>query len=351
MSSTTVSEKEANVSSWRIIKGMLPGMFGLIKVMMEHPLMTLKMLRELMVSRKRVVILKKNQTRLLPYEITPYRPEIAHSVSNQVYLRPTRCIECDAPEIIAMSHQLGAFQMSSWDYASNVFEFVKKEVYTSLAAPIRGAQGALKAGEGTCLDKTHIFIALCRAAGIPGRIRMSQEIFAQSLYNNFDLQPIAKEWYDQMGYFLAHAMAEVFIYGEWVPADFSTDYRVEAQLGLPIARLGDEPEGTWNWPVPGSLIRCETFPAFFVFLLKSTFKVSASMFVIWQDIMETTTFKEGEKVIAEAGGLEAYDRQARQTHKAAMPEVSRKLFNALQKTKMETSSAEPESDIKLVQKR
>jgi hypothetical protein len=250
-----------------------------------------------------------------------------------------------------MAHQLGIDQKSDWDYAYTVFEFVKKDVYTSLAAPIRGAVGALKAGEGTCLDKTHLFLALCRAAGIPGRIRISQEIFTQSLYNNFDLQPIAKEWYNQMGYFLAHAMAEVFINGEWVPADFSTDYRVEAQLGLPIARLGDEPEGTWNWPVPGSLIRCEAFPAFFVFLLRSTFKMSASMFVIWQDIMETTTFKEGEKIIVESGGIEAYDRQARLTHKAVMPEVSRKLFKALQETTTVTTKSESAPDMDLVRKR
>jgi hypothetical protein len=337
MSSISVTEKEANVSSWRIFKMMLPSILGLYWVMLKHPIMTLKMTKEMISAKKRVTTTV--QTRVSHYQIPAYSPEMAHPVSKEVFSRPTRCIESNAPEIVAMAHQLGAYQKSSWDYAFTVFEFVKKDVYTSLAAPMRGAVGALKAGEGTCLDKTHIFLALCRAAGIPGRIRISQEIFAQNLYNDYELKSIAKEWYDQMGYFLAHAMAEVYINNKWVPADFSIDYRTEAHLGLPIARLGDEPEGTWNWPVPGSLIRCEAFPAFFVSIIKSTYKIGGSIFLIFQDAMETTTFKQGEIVITGAGGVEAYDRQTRLTHKAVMPEVSKKLFKALHEPESSSEQA------------
>jgi hypothetical protein len=349
MSSITITDKEANVSSWRIVKMMIPAMLGLMKVMIKHPVMTVKMAGEMRSAKKRVKA--KDESRQLSYTVPSFLPEMAHPASEKVYQRPRRYIESTSPEIMAMAHKLGAYQKSEWDYAFTVFEFVKKDIYTSLAAPVRGAVGALKFGEGTCLDKTQLFLALCRAAGIPGRIRMSQEVFTKNLYDNWNMQPIAKEWYDQMGYFLAHAMAEVFINGEWVPADFSVDYRMEAQLKLPIARLGDEPEGTWNWPVPGSVIRCESFPSFLVFFVRMGFKMGHSMMVIWQDVMETTCFREGENNIAACGGVEAYDRLARQTHKAVMPDVSKKLFKALRETEKEADVKELESSATLSRKR
>jgi hypothetical protein len=348
MSSIEITEKEANVSSWRFVKGMLPGILGLGIVMFKHPVTTLKMTGEFLGARKRVA--GKDRSRKLPYHIPPYRPEMAHTVSDRVYLRPIRGIESQAPEIIAMANHLGAYQKSDWDYAFAVFEFVKHDVYITFEAPFRGALGALKFGEGTCLDKTQLFIALCRAASIPGRIRWSQEVLAQSMFETGLENQIVQEWYDQMGYFLAHAMAEAYIDSKWVPADFSTDYRLEAKLGLPIAHLGDEPEGTWNWPVPGTLIHCEAFPAFFAFILKLVFKMSGSMLRVYQGLMEEV-IEAGKKVIDESGGIEAYDRRVRLNYKARMPEVSKKLFKALKETEAENAKTEMESGLDVARKR
>jgi hypothetical protein len=331
MSGIMFDEKDIHASSWRVFKGLVPSIIGLSMVMLRHPVMTLKMVSDIRNDRKKIVA--NDKTRKLPYQIPPFRPEMKHLVSKQVYQRPTRGIECNAPEIVAMAHRLGAFKKSDWDYAYGVFDFVKRDIIISFNAPLRGAVGSLKHGEGTCLDKTQLFIALCRAAGIPGRIRMSQEVLTKSMLEGSITDSIAIEWYNKMGYFLLHAMAEVYINGKWEPADFSTDYGLEACFGLPIFRLGDEPEGTWNWPVPGSVIRCEAYPFVFISCMKIAFKMSSSMMCVYQNAMEEK-IDAGRKVIAEAGGIEAYDRRARQTHKAAIPEVSKRLFKALKESEL-----------------
>ncbi len=324
------SAKEANVSSWRFVKGMLPGMLGLGRVLLKHPGTIRKMSRDAKEAQQRV--LSRNQSRQLPYQIPAYRPEMARPVSHQVYLRPTLGIESDAPEIVAMAHQLGAYQKSAWDFAAAASDFVKKDIWFTFAAPLRGALGTLQAGEGTCLDKTHLFIALCRAAGIPGRIRASQEVFNQGMYDAIKrTDPIIGEWYDATGYFLMHVMSEVFLNGEWRHADFSMDYRFEAALGLPISRLGDEPEGIMFWPVPGSTIVCESLPRALLATSRRITRMASAVFMLMQEKMDTEGIALGEKVIAEAGGVEAYDRKIRQANmKYVIPEVSRKLFRAMQ---------------------
>ncbi len=67
------------------------------------------------------------------------------------------------------------------------------------------------------------------------------------------------------------------------------------------------------------------------------------MLLIIQDKMESLTYNQGEKVIAKAGGIEAYDRQARQSNKAAIPDVSKKLFKALKETETRKAGVELES--------
>jgi hypothetical protein len=204
------------------------------------------------------------------------------------------------------------------------------KVKFTFAAQLRGAVGTLKIGEGMCIDKTHLFIALCRAGGIPARFRMAQQAFSQNIYEHLtETDPIMREWYNSTGYFLLHMMAEAYIDGEWVPADFSMDYRYEAALGLPLSRLGDEPEGTWSWAVPGSVIRCEVLPPFFTFLISIMMRLNTSMFLSLQERMENEGLQMGIDALKEAGGVEAYDKRVRQTYKAVLPEVSKKLFRAM----------------------
>jgi|WetSurMetagenome_2_1015567.scaffolds.fasta_scaffold145204_2 transglutaminase-like putative cysteine protease len=330
---------KSTVSSWRIMRSMIPSIFKLVRVVLIHPRPAFKMLREAQGAKKRLRA-KYNSTQR-QYEIPAFEEKMRHQVLNKVYLRPSRYIESDAPEIIATANHLGAFRKPEFEFANACFNFVKMKVWFTFAAELRGAVGTLKLGEGMCLDKTHLFIALCRSAGIPARFRMSQEAFSQNIYEQLTLQdPIMRDWYNSTGYFMLHAMAEAYINGEWVPADFSMDYRYEAGLGLPLSRLGDEPEGTWNWALPGSVLRFEYLPPVFAFFTSRMLKMNTGMMLTLQERMETEGLGIGEKALAEAGGAEAYDRKIRQTYKAVLPEVSKKLFKALKETGTPSSDSD-----------
>ena len=339
MESSLPDSKKSTVSSWRIMRGMIPSVFKLMRVVVVHPGPAFKMLREAQGAKKR--LRSKYSSTQRQYEIPAFNEGMRHQVVNKVYLRPSRYIESDAPEVIAMANSLGAFQKPEFEFANACFNFVKMKVWFTFAAELRGAVGTLKLGEGMCLDKTHLFIALCRSGGIPARFRMSQEAFSQNIYEQLTLQdPIMRDWYNSTGYFMLHAMAEAYINGEWVPADFSMDYRYEAGLGLPLSRLGDEPEGTWNWALPGSVLRFEYLPPVFTFFTRNMLKMNTGMMLNLQERMETEGLEIGEKALADAGGQEAYDRKVRETYKAVLPEVSKKLFKALKETGMPSSDSE-----------
>jgi hypothetical protein len=201
----------------------------------------------------------------------------------------------------------------------------------SFSAPVRGALHTLKIGEGMCFDKVSLFIALCRAGGIPARYKMYNEAFTQPIYENFaSANPIMKAWYDSTGYFVAHTMAEAFIDGKWQAADFAIPSDFEAALGMPLLHFGEDPEGIWNWEIPGSAVRFEQLPRVFAMAMNLSLKfmtVTQIMSVVTSEWEEGR--RRGQKIIEDKGGEEGYDKWVRQNYKAVMPEISKKLFNAL----------------------
>lgn len=343
MRKTAPRKDKATISSWRIFAQTTPAILSMVKVASKHPLSIVQMLKQGTAARRRIELTAVKRT--LPYEIPTYKKEMPSYKSDKLYLKPGRLIESNAPEIVAMANQLGALQKSDMEYAEACFNFVKKKIWFSFAAPLRGALGALRNGEGLCFDKVHLFIALCRAGGIPSRFRLYKEAFSQNVYNGLtEGDPIMKEWYDSTGYFLMHTMAEAFVDGEWRAADFSIDSCYEAALGLPLSRFGDEPEGVWNWAVPGGTIRCAELPSLFAFAVNSAMKLNKNVMLVAQERWEKEGLEMGKKVLEEAGGEEGYDRKIRQTYKAVLPEVSRKLFKALKEA--EDPTATPDTEIR-----
>ena len=332
---STQRKEKATVSSWRIFAQSLPTGFAMIKAVLKHPNEAIQMMGMAQAAKRRAEAKKEKPDR--PYDIPPYQEGMPHCRSDEVYLRPTRLIETDAPEIIAMANQLGAFQKSDREYANACFDFLKKKVQFSFAAPLRGAVGSLEAGEGVCFDKVHLFIALCRAGGIPARLKCYNTAFAQDIYQPLtESNTIMKELYDSMGYFLMHTMAEAFVEGKWEPADFSQDIGYEAALGHPLAHFGDDPNGVWNWEVPGSTMRLAELPLLFALSVAVALKMNRGfMFLIqegWGEGLE-----QGKRILEEMGE-EEYDKRARQTYKMVLPEVSKKLFKALQEAEPAVST-------------
>ena len=84
------------------------------------------------------------------------------------FLAPEKLVESDSPEIRKTAERLsGADQMET---AANIFEFVLKHVrFDGYSKGIRGALRALEDRKGDCSEHMCLFVALCRAAGIPAR--------------------------------------------------------------------------------------------------------------------------------------------------------------------------------------
>ena len=114
------------------------------------------------------------------------------------YLDPEPHIESDHPKIVEM-----ASKISDGDIIQKVKKFVKL-VQKTLTYEVQpgeyGAAYAVETKKGDCTEFSALFVALCRAAGIPARTNAG---FA--LTNNWE----------------RHAIAEFLIGGRWMPVDLT----------------------------------------------------------------------------------------------------------------------------------
>ena len=127
--------------------------------------------------------------------------------------------------------------------------------------PLDDVDVTLRRGTGTCIHKISIFIALCRAAGIPARYKF----FALTMLDNwmgaaFERAPLIKQWYDAMGSFLMHGEGEVFLDGKWVIADVGAEPQRQAASWMPVTKLGEDSAGLWLFPIPGTIFTKESIP-------------------------------------------------------------------------------------------
>ena len=213
--------------------------------------------------RKRLKRQKDNKIYVRPlrkYALPEFKPGMKNLSKSEKYLRPTLYCNCRVPEITALAHQLGAFTKSGREFAEAAFEFSKRNITIEMV-PLDDVSCTLIRGTGTCLQKIAVFVALCRAAGIPARFKFCalsrlDDIFAASLKN----APLIKKWFDGMGSFLLHGEGEAFIDNQWVTADISSGPQWQAAASLPITKLGESSVGLWIFPVPGSSFVRESVP-------------------------------------------------------------------------------------------
>jgi len=245
-----------------------------------------------------------------PYELPVYTPGMKCAVTQEKYLRPT--LECNpcAPEIIAMAHQLGAFQKSEYEFTKAAFEFVKEKVALEIV-PMNSAEGTLIRGSGTCFHLITLFIALCRAAGIKARYKMFAMTMIKSWYDALvGADPLVKKWYNAMGYFTIEGEGEAFVDGKWLVAHVGPTAERQASAGIPITRFGEDSIGVWFFPVPGTIMTMESMPYGLGGSTKLLKKLApASMERVNISIQKQEAM--GRKVIEQAGGLAAYDAMAR----------------------------------------
>jgi hypothetical protein len=244
------------------------------------------------------------------YEIPPYQESMRTCRSQERYLRPTLYCDPNDPAVIAIADQLGAFKVSDREFAEAAYHFVKERMLLE-EMTLNDVGETFQRGTGTCFHLITAFIALCRCAGIKARYK----IFAMNMIRSwYDVviqpDPFIKKWYDSLGFFVLEGEGEVLIDGEWLMANVGPEAEWQAATGTPITRLGEGSLGNWFNAVPGTEMRMESIPYGLGASLELLHAIApGSMERV--NISMVKQKERGSKVIAEAGGLEAYDRMAR----------------------------------------
>jgi hypothetical protein len=246
------------------------------------------------------------------YDLPPYHDGMRVTRSRERYLRPTRhCNPC-APEVVAMAHALGAFRKSDAEYAEAAFVFAKEQMTLEIA-PIDSVEASLRRGTGTCFDLIGVFIALCRAAGIPARYKIYSTGMIQAWEDSvINVDPLLKKWFNALGYFLMEGEGEAYVDGEWQVAHVGPRAERQAAAGIPITCFGEDALGVWFCAQPGTIMRLEALPLGLAAGSRALYKISpGSMERVSVSILNQ--IEKGREILAQAGGMRAYDEHVRRT--------------------------------------
>jgi transglutaminase-like putative cysteine protease len=139
------------------------------------------------------------------------------------YLKPTFFIDCDSSLIKKKAQQLTAGREDDVEKAKSLFYFVRDEVRYNPYLPkyLREhfqASNILTTGQGYCVQKAVLLVALARAAGIPSRIGFAM------IRNNL----IPDKLYQVMrtNIYPWHGYAELYLKGKWVKATPTLDLKI-----------------------------------------------------------------------------------------------------------------------------
>ncbi len=244
------------------------------------------------------------------YELPPYHPEMKACRSRERYLRPTRYCNPHAPEVIALAHELGAYRLPDMAVAQAAFEFVKEQLELEIG-PIGDVVQTLRRGTGTCFELISVWIALCRAAGIPARYKIYATQMIQAWRESvIDVDPLAKKWYDSLGYFLLEGEGEAYIDGRWTVAHVGPSAARQAAAGIPITRLGEDALGVWFFARPGTMMLLEALPWGLAGGSRLLHLISPGS-LERVNIGVQKAIERGRRILAEAGGEQNYDEQTR----------------------------------------
>jgi hypothetical protein len=87
------------------------------------------------------------------------------------YTRPEDLIESDDPKIIQEAQNVTGNANTTSAKAYRIYDFVVRHIRYVAQYEERGALWALENGTGDCSEYSYLFVALCRASGIPARIK------------------------------------------------------------------------------------------------------------------------------------------------------------------------------------
>lgn len=84
------------------------------------------------------------------------------------YLGPSPYIESRNPKIKAAAKEAIEGKETAWEQVEAIYDWVRERVeYKN--GPLKGALAAMRDGTGDCEELSSLFIAMCRAVGVPAR--------------------------------------------------------------------------------------------------------------------------------------------------------------------------------------
>ncbi|MFQ5414894.1 MAG: transglutaminase family protein [Phycisphaerae bacterium] len=98
-----------------------------------------------------------------------YPPYDTQSRLYRLHTRSEKLIEADADEIITLAGNLKARTRGPYHFARAAYDYVIDHTAYVTPSPSHGARECLANGRADCGSYTALFVALCRAAGVPAR--------------------------------------------------------------------------------------------------------------------------------------------------------------------------------------
>jgi Transglutaminase-like superfamily len=244
-----------------------------------------------------------------PYELPTYRAGMKFCMSKEKYLRPRHHTDPRDHNVIALAHELGAYELSDREYAEAAYWWMKTNTRWEVTRWYSAGQ-TLAEGAGTCWHLNSTYAALCRCAGIKCRFKAFDtrmfEYGAQrlNLVDSTVGNPLARET------LLPEAEVEVFIDDQWVTAYVAQPSYLTAGAGWPVTEFGESGVGLYFDEVPESVRFTESVPLKMVYPL-SLMNLLVPATIERLNVKMKTVQARGRSDIESAGSLEAYNDQAR----------------------------------------
>ena len=104
-----------------------------------------------------------------PRETTDLRVPEEPPAAVRRFLSASPGIELGDPQIQQLSREIGVEGLNDWQQVEALYDWVRDNIRYQFDEQLRGARAALESKRGDCEELTSLFVALCRARGIPAR--------------------------------------------------------------------------------------------------------------------------------------------------------------------------------------
>ncbi|MGZ4948852.1 MAG: transglutaminase-like domain-containing protein [Halobacteriota archaeon] len=276
---------------------------SMVKMLLKNPSM-LKKLRRMDPDEERYIAPPR------AYELPEYHKGMKYSTSKEPYARATRWCNPREPLVVALAHELGAYELSDYEFAEAAYWWMKTKMWFAVTS-FDGPSATLRRGSGMCFHYINTYIALCRCAGIKCRYKGYQMKLRESF---FDVDESIGGVFPKDGA-IGEAEAELYIDGTWHTAYLAQTIAVTAATGFPICEFGESSLGLYFHALPGSIHRFESIP----FRLGLSLKLSNMLAPATMErlnVLLVGVQKFGLQEIEDAGGLEEYNKAAKKRREA-----------------------------------